>query len=725
MSRIKTIAAAVSAAALVAACGGGGGGGSGGGSGGASQTDTTVAPSLGKFTSGCGVEAFNGAGLSLGKATIGANGTAVLKVPSDVAPLIVQVQGNAGCQYYDEGTNTQLPFGAAKVLNAVVPAVRTEIGVNALTHIAAARVTEGADKPKVKAGVSATQVREANKTVELMFGVLDMFNPPVLLDGSTTIAATDGEKGVLAAKLAALAVLANANGGDAAKFADDLARDLIENNGFTTLDVLAFESALTTVLADDKLTKTEDAEHIKSRFGELTTSINEVQTRVDNVLKAGTSLEQAKSMFASLRSSVLALSNSAGTGTLDKEAKLLDEDVKGSFDVAQQLDRVVLMMDAAVQILDKGESYFYGPAGYCQASMEPGKMTCSFYMGNPWKEGSHAYEAEVTANGFGQATWKVTSRYTWQYDASGAITGWNATPLTGLNGTLLHTPTTSSGIASLTGSATGRFIPMSADSDYTQVAVDLKGSSVEGRLTGEMSGTVSLKAMRNGSATPVLTAELTKIAGKVDEANLDAASATLEGALISARHRFDGTLVLAGLQRDLAAQELGPTAIDLWGYTLPKKLTFNGSFTNTASNFKVFEGSLVATADASKWDSRLPPSIENYLGLALTFSGKIYRAPNSLGVGFDLTAKGNRMGPEQVDFVFTGLNGLRINGIGKPTLAGGPENLVWELRNENGIRVHYNDFTKLGTVSSEAGIELGKIGNDRVTFIDGAFESLI
>lgn len=140
--KLSSVAIAVASAFTLAACGGGGGGGGGSSTSTTpnatpASVDVTVTPSLGQFSTGCSVELRKGSGEVLGSASIGANGTAIIKVTGYTDAVIATVKGASGCTYFDEASGTDKPFGADKKLSAVLPSVDQQVGINVLTHIAA------------------------------------------------------------------------------------------------------------------------------------------------------------------------------------------------------------------------------------------------------------------------------------------------------------------------------------------------------------------------------------------------------------------------------------------------------------------------------------------------------------------------------------------------------------------------------------------------------------
>jgi hypothetical protein len=161
---------AVAGGLLMAACGGGGGGGSaadvpvnsvcaagitsgfsgdlnatyadgggGGGGGGASGAGSGAGAGggEGKVLGGTMTITRLSDGVVLGSATTDAtSGLVSIKPCAADGPLLLTLAGTATARYYDEGTNTLIPFGPTQVLHALVDKFDENIGVSPLTEAA-------------------------------------------------------------------------------------------------------------------------------------------------------------------------------------------------------------------------------------------------------------------------------------------------------------------------------------------------------------------------------------------------------------------------------------------------------------------------------------------------------------------------------------------------------------------------------------------------------------
>mgnify|MGYP000137208419 FL=1 len=160
VTKISSVALAVSSALLLVACGGGGGGSSTPAA--SASTNVTITPSLGKFSTGCTVEIRKSTGELLNSRPLNADGTVTISVTGYSGPIVAQVKGSDNCTYYDEASADYQPFGTGQTLSAVIPEVRTELSINVLTNLAAARVLDG---DKLATGKTETEINRENASV--------------------------------------------------------------------------------------------------------------------------------------------------------------------------------------------------------------------------------------------------------------------------------------------------------------------------------------------------------------------------------------------------------------------------------------------------------------------------------------------------------------------------------------------------------------------------------
>lgn len=685
LARLSPIALAVSGAILLSACGGGGGGSSSSGTAAPTSTSITVTPSLGKFSTACNVEIRKSTGELLGSAPVASNGTAVVSIPADYSGVIIaQIKGASGCTYFDEAAG-ETPFGAGQQLSAVVDGVRSNLGVNALTNLAAARLLDG---NKLAADKTSDQIKTENATVQLMFQVGDMFAAPTLI-GKSTDTIDNTEAGKLAAKLAALAEIASTLSKNVATLAAELAADLKDGtlDGIENTQLQAGLTAAVNKFADST-SKTALLDLPANTS--LRTRTSDVQTDAAKVLAAGDDLRQAKQIFADLRTSIISISNEAGTGSLDVQNEQLQNDFQYGVDIGQTVSSMSLMIEASREFFlgtetTIGNDFFKD--GFCEKHSNS-YAECWFYS----SELSKAYAVALTLTGTNTVQWEVTA----DVDPS---QGGSPRTLSGLTGTINLSGTTTT--------LTGNFYPMTGDAAKTAVNFSFMYSGNKGEQAWSGNGT--LNAVKADGATSTLKFEATEVA--ISEARK---TAKFVAALASPHHIFNGTLEFSGetLSKD--------------GQSSPKDAKLVGSFTNTATGFKFLEGTLTGTLDQSNYNHTLEKSASNYDTFAYSFKGTAYKSANVPGVGLDLIVSNSSYTQRNASFSFTGTNGLAIAGTGTQ-IRTADEQLpsTWNITNANGIKATYDSAAKSGKVLKADGSTLGTISNQRVTFIDGTFESLI
>ena len=119
-------------------------------------------------------------------------------------------------------------------------------------------------------------------------------------------------------------------------------------------------------------------------------------------------------------------------------------------------------------------------------------------------------------------------------------------------------------------------------------------------------------------------------------------------------------------------------------------------------------------------------SDSNYARYAFTFDGVANKGPGVAGITLSFSGD-NQAGPhaQKVTLRFTSASGIVVTGTGVQTPAR-PEDLWnWTFANENGIKARYAQSTRSGSVTAADGSELGTLSSQRVSFVDGSFESLM
>ncbi len=102
-------------------------------------------------------------------------------------PLLVEIHGQPGATYFEEGKNTRVPFEPGRVLRAIIPAITRNIGVTPFTEAAYQLALE------CQAGTGPSEVCSAPRPSGTFHGS-DFVNamPKAVLPGTTAIQAANG-----------------------------------------------------------------------------------------------------------------------------------------------------------------------------------------------------------------------------------------------------------------------------------------------------------------------------------------------------------------------------------------------------------------------------------------------------------------------------------------------------------------------------------------------------
>ena len=171
---------------ILASCGGGGGGGSE-----SSSTTINSRPSLGCFSNGTKVQAYNSAGTLIGTGTISSCDASITLTTGHSGPVIMKVVGAAGVTYFNEkAPDVPAPYESGTLMTVIPSATSGQsYGINVFTNLIAAAAGINPDTPSLSGGTAAIT---AAKTLAL--GVLgisedklggDIFAAPVALRSKT------------------------------------------------------------------------------------------------------------------------------------------------------------------------------------------------------------------------------------------------------------------------------------------------------------------------------------------------------------------------------------------------------------------------------------------------------------------------------------------------------------------------------------------------------------
>ena len=124
----------------------------------------------------------------IGRANVGADGLVTLRTGGDPGPFLIEVEGQAGGQYFDEGKSVYVAFGPGEALRTYVDTVDKNLGITFATeavyqYLTAAGFSVPANPPTAKAISDASAVvRDAiNAKVDPKYAVSDLKRLPALV----------------------------------------------------------------------------------------------------------------------------------------------------------------------------------------------------------------------------------------------------------------------------------------------------------------------------------------------------------------------------------------------------------------------------------------------------------------------------------------------------------------------------------------------------------------
>ncbi len=376
MKKLSIIA--ISSGILLAACGGGSDSPSSAGDG--SKT-IIVTPSLGKFSKGTKVVMQKPDGTSVASGTVDSDGNASITT-NYTGPVVIEVQGGAGVQYYDEGDDTVKDFATGEKLRAVLPEVKNA-GVTPLTDAAVEYLVNQAGGSKLTTGSTAeilASIKDANNKMGTAFGMNDILERPTPIGKGDAPIASVTPANQYAVVLAALAKTAEIKSGSikhsAAEVAKALAKDLsdgkidgqvLENGAkkavsavlnFTPIDPNKFKQKLEEKHkeAANFFVDNNVRDVIKSLAPEINEDVSQITSRNNQ-----SDISLAKALFSDLRNSLKPMSNVTKTGFLDNPVNRIEADLKATTFANAEL--LASRMEAAyrsVQTFEDGLAYTAG-----------------------------------------------------------------------------------------------------------------------------------------------------------------------------------------------------------------------------------------------------------------------------------------------------------------------------------------------------------------------------
>lgn len=666
----RSLVLAAVGALLLGACGGHGSGVPPG----TPPAAIAVVPFPGSFSGGCSVTLLASDGSVIASATLDPDGSATLPTGFRAGPLIIQLRGAADCRYYDSANDRDASFGPDETLGAVIDEVRSPVGINLLTHLAASRLLDG---DGLAAGIGAADIRRENATVGLMFQSGDILQAASPIRSRDDRIAFDSP-GRLAVRLAALAEVARNLARPFGGFVADLTADFRDDGILNTVPI---DTARLRTGLDAAAARLSDAESMP-RFALLAPNTTlspasaSVQPAVAQVLAAGPALAHAQQLFAALRGSGLSVAGNAGTTA--EAASVLETGFQSAVATDRLLGDLRFASEVAREVSAISNSYLTSDTSFCNVGGALG--LCRMH----WSFHGQGYTVILKRLGDTRVSWTVPLSYYsifWNYDADG-MTG----------------AFTLSGDTTLLG---GHYLPMTGNARRTAVDLVLDRTSGAGG-TPQWHAYGTLNAVLADDVTSMLKAVLGS-AVLDPSARINRLTTTQSGPT----HRFEGSAELTGLTPSLDGVDSSPAGGRL-----------SGQFSGTGTNPPRLAGSLGATQDWSAYDATKPVSATNFPALRWTFDGTLWPRAGSAGIAVSLSAD-NTSGQTitSAHFDITGSSsplagtGTRTNGAWNWTFTG------------DGVSAGYASAGAAGSVTRADGLTLGSIAAGVVRFIDGSVDT--
>jgi len=701
--KISAMALAVAGAMLVVGCGGGGGGGGGGGSEAPAPapvtSSMTVAPSLGKFNTSCSVEALKADGSVLDSVKVGADGKAVLSFVKPEGPIVVRVKGADGCQYFDEAAKAPRDFVAGRLLNALLAEFRAEVGVHVLTHLAASGLVTSAGKLETGVTPQAIRARQEETRLRFLQDGAGLFDAPVLIGSESDRVTSTDPASRLAIVLAVLSGLVDVSN-------PDTAAGQLQNTDSLGNFATNFGQKLAEIA--EKYAPSVKAELVAKI--EAPKSAEDVTDDVTEVVYEN-EIDQARTMLRALREQILAMSNTDGTGSLDKQWDRMRDETTNQLELLGAIDELEVLTEAASVMVgvypgaavDTTQTFVWGYEGECQIENAGNSANCRIY-----RDGS-MLEVGLDKAADGRVGWNLLREEFW-----GAYHGNSGeTTYTGYTGTIGFTGTTAR--------LSGRYAPMAAGAVATLVDVDVTVSGdQEVTKDYKLQGTGVLSSV-GAQDTSLFKAEIASLSFDMGGVAGKIVSPTLDVTLVasSPNFRFTGRLETSGV---LESQAPGQDWIDYQ----PAVAKLSGKFENVPEQFTLFDGLFTLSQN---WSNGYKPyedeSASNFAKLQGSFVGTLFEAKDKAGLTLNLGAKRDGWLKESLSFDFATGNGVALQGSAA-RMEGSPADpeWIWNLASSNGVKLSYSEYSQNGEVLAADGRKLGSIGRDMVSFIDGTSESL-
>jgi hypothetical protein len=417
-------------------------------------------------------------------------------------------------------------------------------------------------------------------------------------------------------------------------------------------------------------------------------------------------ISQAKQFFANLRTGILPYTNDDQTGFLDQEGDNLQTEVNQiTMASVSGLDQVGSIAEFANEMQD---------------GMVPDGCT-----GNATSATCTVDGVQIAMTGSGTA-WSMNN---------GALTGaivFNqaGTELT-MNG-YVRAMTTGATKAKVGTGNPGDTNDLDTPLKMTRTAI--AGQSDMYRYTLE--GSLKDLNCANNVCTPVLKLVFGSDSYfNLHESDIDhddsKLSGSFTGTFITANYRFIGQFAVSDLQ---AKTQMVGTAPYTWmdEEVVGGKASFTGtisgagltgvdSFTN--NDFNLLVGKLEANINGANYNPFINDSASNFQTGSMTFTGTVFKSASDLGLKLVMTVANTGWDKGTLTVAYTDYDkGVSINGTA-PFDDQSNETQYITLSDANGISVKIGDNST--TQVMKGATKLGDIENNRVTYMDGTFESLL
>ena len=741
--------------------------------------NVTVSPSLGKFSSGAHVTIKKADGTTIATADTTTAGTATINIGGYTGPLLIEVTGDTGVTYYDEGSkNASTPFGTGQVLRAIAPSVQSNVGVTAATHAAVEAIKAG-NGGVIPPAISSGAIGDANAKIATALGISDVLQAPKLVDASTSTTldlANVADKYAL--QLASLAKLAS-SGKTALDVAKDIALDLSDGKLDGQVNGVAILSRSTTYTVSS--VSSDMSTNMKSAATDLGSALTKtlvqndptvlgtVNTDVTQVKAPSPAVLLAKAMFAELRTTLSSFANSSKTGFLDTQAIRASDDMK--LVVAPEASKLFLRLSTiglAMKTFDGAQTGGTANGGFPGSVNFPDLPT-----GSAWINQSGSASNVINGTGdlqycFVNTPATAASTVTCLSAVSGGVTtigGKNIkfvkyvlTPSATVSGQYnytavrenrVYTPSTftmaaatvpgtvipsGSGTVTKTGSTSFSFagtLPPTAT--YADGTVNASGVSIAGTPSSgvdtialsasktALSSTSSSYALSGSVATTSLDSSksVTIALDTGSSLSMDDTNATTTGSTLLAL-TVNGRVQTAGTKLTGTIAISGDNKDKSGTQHTPSSMVFSGVITDlsTTTPSDILTGKLETTVTGySAYDATMLTAGTNYIHGTAAFTGTV-QAPNrpQLKLVLSGASTGPNAGTVSLNYSY---GAISITGSGSST----PTASSFTISNQDGIQIAADPKVANQNLITKASVTLATFAKGVINYVDGSSES--